>query len=162
MTITQTRLKELFSYHPDGYLVWNKSWGNAKAGERAGRAPRADGYITMKADDKGYLAHRLIFLFHHGYLPAQVDHRDTDRSNNRIDNLRDSSAAKNMHNKSMSSKNKTGFKGVVLSKTEGKWCAGITHQRKKIWLGTFDSPELAHEAYKAKAVELFGDFARFE
>jgi hypothetical protein len=45
----------------------------------------------------------------------------------------------------------SGHRGVSWNKPLGKYTAQITFKRKKYHLGTFDSPEEAHEAYlKAK------------
>ncbi len=43
----------------------------------------------------------------------------------------------------------------------GKWKATIGHKRRKIYLGRFDTPELAYAAYCAAAKELHGEFACF-
>jgi hypothetical protein len=55
--------------------------------------------------------------------------------------------------------NTSGFKGVSWYARTGKWNAQVCHQRKYYNLGYFDTPEEAHEAYKVKALELFGEFA---
>lgn len=43
-------------------------------------------------------------------------------------------------------KNPTGFRGVSLTKN-GRYEAGCTVNRRSIYIGTFDTPEKAHEAY---------------
>ena len=48
-----------------------------------------------------YPAHRVAWFLHYGEQPAEIlDHIDQDRSNNRIDNLREVSQAVNMLNSS--------------------------------------------------------------
>lgn len=55
---------------------------------------------------------------------------------------------------------KSGYKGVH---SNGKrWGARIRINKQLIYLGTFDTPEIAHEAYCKAAVELRGEFARTE
>lgn len=90
------------------------------------------------------------------------DHRDGDTMNNRHDNLRLATPQQNVANRRKCHSNTSGFKGVTWNKNCQKWQSGINHNRKHIHLGLFLTPEAAHEAYKQKASELFGEFARFE
>jgi len=46
-------------------------------------------YLRVCIDGKPQALHRMIFLYHHGYLPKVTDHIDGNRLNNRIENLRD-------------------------------------------------------------------------
>jgi hypothetical protein len=52
------------------------------------------------------------------------------------------------------SNNVSGYRGVGKTK-EGKWRARVTHHRVTHEMGPFSTPELAHEAAKAKRLELF-------
>lgn len=89
-----------------------------------------------------------------------VDHINGNTLDNRKSNLRLCTNAENCRNAKKYKTNTSGYKGVSA---EGRrWKAGITFEQKKIYLGTFDIPQEAHEAYKSKAKELFGEFARFE
>ena len=86
--ITQERIKQLLKYK-DGELVWIKKSGigsHITVGAVAGSLKRI-GYMGVCIDKSNYLTHRLIFLYHHGYLPKTVDHIDGDRLNNKINNL---------------------------------------------------------------------------
>ncbi len=103
----------------------------------------------------------------------QVDHIDRNLANNRRNNLRAASNGLNRANSKLNSNNKSGFKGVHLRQkgklTPGRkrrsdysgdrWMAQINVDGKKIFLGDFDTPEKAHEAYKAAALKHFGEFA---
>lgn len=91
----------------------------------------------------------------------QVDHINNSNSlDNRRSNLRLASHGQNMKNKSMYKRNKSGYKGVYYFWK--KYRAQIQVNGKKIMLGSFDTPEEAHEAY-CKAAKLYhGEFARFE
>ena len=82
--------REHFDYHPDGYLIWKKSYRNAVTGKRAGTVD-LQGYVGIMFRGRRIRAHRLIFLWHHGYWPELVDHINRDRSDNRIENLRETS-----------------------------------------------------------------------
>jgi HNH endonuclease/AP2 domain len=90
----------------------------------------------------------------------QVDHIDGNTLNNRRDNLRVCTGRQNRFNQKRRSDNQTGFKGV--SKTNSRYKAAIMVNQKSIYLGTFDTAPLAHEAYCEAALKYFGEFARFE
>lgn len=97
-----------------------------------------------------------------GLLGPLIDHIDGDGIDNRRSNLRSATKAQNCQNSRRSERSTTGFKGVHYLKDSGVWIAHIKKNRKQRRMGPFSSPENAHEAYKKAAVELFGEFARFE
>lgn len=90
----------------------------------------------------------------------QVDHIDGNGLNNRRDNLRLATNSQNHHNISKRSDNKSGYKGVCYS--GGKWVAQINVSGKQTYLGRFDTPENAYEAYCEAAKKYHGEFARIE
>lgn len=133
----QDLLLELFSYS-NGILIWNTT--NKLAGSRAN-----DGYIGIQINNKKYQAHRLIWVYHYGKIPAgmEIDHKNRDRSDNRIENLRLVTLQENKFNRK--------GKGYSYIKSSGKYKAQIKLNGKNINLGHFDTPEDASEAYlKAK------------
>lgn len=83
------------------------------------------GYIVIAVNGKRYLAHRLAWLYVYGVWPEiQIDHRDTIRTNNRINNLRESTQGQNRENvRTKQSNNKSGFLGVHLDKQSKKFMA---------------------------------------
>lgn len=91
-----------------------------------------------------------------------VDHIDGNGLNNARSNLRLATRSQNQANRGMSKNNKSGYKGVCYDKKGNKWTASIGHKGKRYAIGRYNTPEEAHEAYKAKAKELFGEFSRFE
>lgn len=158
MELTQARVRELFDYQKDGNLVWRVTNSNrAQAGSIAGYV-RKDGYRTIRIDGHPHYAHRLVYLWHHGFMPDLVDHRDTDPTNNRIDNLRDADGVGNQGNRVGSRKDT--MKGVDWKARSQKWQARITVNKKQVYLGLFDTQEAAHAAYVAAAQKYFGEFAR--
>jgi hypothetical protein len=91
-----------------------------------------------------------------------VDHIDGDPLNNCRSNLRVATYAQNSMNSKRQVRSSSGYKGVYWDKRIQRYRAQITCNQKRIRLGTFKTPEEAHEAYKIAAVKYFGEFARFE
>jgi hypothetical protein len=114
--LTQKRLKELLNYdHETGLFVWQESRGRVKEGRVAGSAHKAYGYTEITLDRKSYPAHRLVWLYNHGVFPVeQVDHLDGNRTNNRLENLREVSHCVNGRNRTKSCNNSSGITGVYL------------------------------------------------
>jgi hypothetical protein len=89
----------------------------------------------------------------------QVDHEDGNGLNNCRYNLRPASTINNAGNKRMSKNNTSGFKGVTFHKHNKRWQAQIGMNGRTRNLGYYDTPEEAHEAYVAAAIEYFGEYA---
>lgn len=159
MELTQARVRELFDYREDGNLVRRVRRGPSLAGDVVG-CPGSHTYLSVWVDGKNYLRHRLIFLWHNGFMPEQVDHIDLNRSNNRIENLRAANRSGNGANRGRYANNKSGYKGVCWFKPARKWHAQIKLNGKVHHLGYFDDPAVAHEAYKEAANRMHGEFAR--
>ena len=159
MELTQERVREVLDYD-DGILRWKKriSRRGVLGKEPGGTNP--GGYKFFMLDGRTRLAHRVIFLWHHGYMPKEIDHADGNKLNNRIENLRPSTKSENCCNRHMRSDNKSGFKGVYWHKDSGKWRAEIGFRGKKTQLGAFACPEDAAKAYAVAALQLHGDFVR--
>jgi hypothetical protein len=156
---TQQRLHDLFFYQ-GGNLVRKITVANAKAGAIAG-SPQNKGYVQVYVDGKNFLLHRLVFLFHHGYMPKMIDHINGNRLDNQIENLREATASQNQQNRKVQYTNLSGFKGAVYHPQKMKWQGRIHVNKRKVSLGYFNSAEEAHEAYKKAATIFFGEFARF-
>ena len=161
MEITQQFLHELFEYR-EGHLFWKVDRrGNKLIGKQASRLKKSNGYQEVTINKKKYYAHRVIFMMFNGRWPEQIDHINSDRSNNLLSNLREASNAQNNRNTKLRSTNKSGYKGVYWNKKNRNFVARITVNYKDIHLGCFKTVEEAHESYKKAASELHGDFARF-
>ena len=160
MTLTQKRLKELLEYNPDtGAWTWCvRTSYRVRIGQFAG-CVSSYGYLVIRIDDVLYGAHRLAWLWMTGEWPKEIDHINGLRLDNRWCNLRLANRSQNVANTLTRKSNKSGFKGVTWYPSLRKWSAQITHEKKKIHLGYFDVPEIAHVAYLAAAKRLFGEFA---
>lgn len=150
--ITQEELKSKLNYDSGtGIFTWIESRGTAKKGSVAGYY--CYGYIRIGIDGVTCSAHRLAWLYEHGYYPVNdIDHIDGDKSNNSLCNLRQATRKQNMQNKRTArSDNKTGLLGVSLHKRTGKYQAQIMIGSKYTALGYYNTAIDAHEAYlKAK------------
>lgn len=114
-----------------------------------------DGYIRIRLDRKCLGAHRLAWFCHHGENPnGEIDHINGDRSDNRICNLRVASRSENMQNARTPRTNSSGYHGVSWCTSGKKWTAQIWKDGKRYRLGSFVSPEVAHQAYLAAKAAL--------
>lgn len=106
--------------------------------------------------------HRIILerMIERPLMPDEFpDHINTNSLDNRRENLRIASRSQNQMNRKKPKHNKSGYKGVHWDKRANKWRASIAVHGKTYNLGNYDDPKKAHEAYKKKAQEFFGDFA---
>jgi len=159
--LTIERLRSLLSYDPaTGCFKWLVNKGRIKAGQIAGYL-RPDGYIVIGIDQETYLAHLLAWFYVHGWWPTEeLDHRDTDRSNNIFTNLREATSGQNSANARRHKDNSSGFKGVTFHTMAKRWKAQLFRNGRHIYLGYFDTREEAHAAYVEAAQKVSGEYAR--
>ena len=158
--INKKYLNDIFDYK-DGHLYWKIAKQNVKIGHKFG-CLRDDGYIVGNLNRKNVREHRLIFMFHHGFLPKEIDHIDGNPSNNHIENLRQADRSKNCMNQRLNSKNTSGVKGVSWRKDKKKWNVRVKIDKKNIHLGYFDDIELAELVAIEGRNKYHGQFARHE
>lgn len=71
------------------------------------------GYYLVQHKNQEYAEHRVIWAYFHGKWPdGVIDHIDRDRTNNRIENLRDVPNWLNLQNRDANKNSTTGVKGV--------------------------------------------------
>lgn len=88
-----------------------------------------------------------------------VDHKNQDRSDNRRSNLRLADKSQNGCNRGVQRNTKSGLKGAHYHKQTGRWCAKITKDGASLFLGIFDTPEQAHEAYKEASRKIHKEYS---
>lgn len=151
--ITHDLLLSLFEYNPltGQFLQLTRTSHRVKIGDVAGCLNKKIGYRQITIFYKRYYAHRLAWFYVHGKWPAkEIDHINGNRSDNRIENLRDISHNENMMGfKKFSCANTSGYTGVYWEKRCGKWQAKTVVRRKQIHLGYFDDPKKASEVRDA-------------
>lgn len=153
-------IRSVFEYDPaTGVVTWKyredmpRQWNVRYAGKTAG-TKRPGTYVRVRLNGKIVYAHRIAWAFIGEGNPRDIDHINGDRSDNRAINLRAATRSQNLAN----TKNRP-YRGVSYATKRKKYVAQIVCQGKHYWLGEHDTPEAAARAYRAKAIELFGEFA---
>lgn len=116
-------------------------------------------YPSVIIDQAQHLIHRWLMGAEKG---VYVDHINQDIFDARRENLRLCTNGENLQNRKVGSANKKGthYKGVFATKTKGSWYVKVKHGTEVHRVGTFRDLEEAARAYDAKALEVFGEFAR--
>ena len=138
------RLRETFVYDPEsGVLLWRDRDRNL-SGKPAGSVDAKNGYARVRFQGRLYLSHRIALAMDQGRWPeGEVDHINGNRSDNRIENLRDVSKSENLRNKAQYASNTSGVTGVHWHKQHRKWCASIMSDGKRRVIGIFQKLECA-------------------
>ena len=112
-------LLERFEYDPVSGGLFKK--GDEHIEENALGTLTTAGYVAIGIDGKIYLGHRIAFYMFHRKDPGAyiVDHKNGDRADNRIHNLRRCRARANARN--LRSKGKY----VVDDEGVGRWVSGV-------------------------------------
>jgi len=160
----KTTIFSSLSYDPEtGDFRWKVAGKNTVGIGHIAGTMHHSGYRHIKVGNVRFSSQRLAWLFHTGEWPKEnIDHINTKKSDNRICNLREASFSQNGFNMPMMPYNTSGFKGVSFSSREKRYRAQITAYGKRHYLGLFDDPKDAAEAYKSAAARLHGEFARTE
>ena len=166
MKMTVKEIKQLLKYE-DGLLYWRprtkdmfdslkkyNAWKTRCEGKIAG-GKTSTGYVSIEVNNFVFRAHRAIWAMHNGKWPnGEIDHINHNRSDNRIENLREVNRFEQMKNKTKYSSNNTGTTGVVFVKKNKNYRAHISCDGKMHWLGTFNNKDDAIAARKKAEVEM--------
>lgn len=157
-------LNEIFVYdeRSPSCLVWLNPLGDKKKkGDFAGGV-NWRGYWVTQYKTKKALCHRIIWEMINGKIPfgMEIDHISGNQSDNRISNLRLATPMQNKANTSKRSTNRSGYKGVQWNKKDRKFRALFIIGKENRFLGNYDCPVLAAEAYDREAIRVHGEFAR--
>ncbi len=147
---TIATLHQLLRYEPEtGKLFWRERNRNL-TGLEAGGIASPDGYRRVRINGQIRLAHRVIFAMVYGeWPPAQVDHINGNRADNRLPNLRAVQQAANLRNKGRYRNNQSGCTGVHWCKVTARWAAAIQKDGRRVTLGRFVTLEDAIAARRA-------------
>lgn len=90
---------------------------------------------------------------------VQVDHIDRNKMNNRKSNLRICDSFGNARNRGERKNNTSGFTGVIYKKSENKWYASFSINKKRKYIGGFDDFKDAVIARYRAEQEYYGEYA---
>lgn len=102
---------------------------------------------------------RMVTMHEFVFGQKRPDHADHNGLNNTRTNLRPCSTSQNAYNRRIRSDNSSKFKGVHLETATGKWIAQVAADKRREWLGRFNTAEAAARAYDHRAKEIHGEFA---
>jgi len=162
--LTIKYLKEILHYAPEtGKWTWlvNRNNNQIKAGDEAGHTCKTHKYTIIGIRNKRYNAEKLAWFYMTGHWPRTIDHIDTNRNNNKWKNLRLATKSQNGANRNVTISNKLKIKGVNYHKASKKYIAQITANKKKHYLGVFNTPEEASLVYQKAASFYHGEFAKW-
>lgn len=154
--ITKARVEQLLRVDFEtGELFWINHYQRPDLiGRRAGHLN--NGYWRLAIDGTEYYACQIVWLLYHGTFPlGTLDHINTNKAFDAIDNLRDATKAQNAANSKMNIRNTSGYKGIYFY--EGRWRATIRINGTQKHLGSFDDPEVAHQAWLKAATTAWGE-----
>lgn len=116
-----------------------------------------DGYAHFKLDGREQYAHRVAYERFIGPIPEgrEVDHTCFVRHCVNPDHLRVTTRKQNQENHQGPQRNNTsGVRGVSWRKDLEKWAGHVSHQKRKITVGYFETLDEAEAAVIAKRLEL--------
>jgi len=168
--VTKETLRLLFSYHRgvlywkprpreafkkySAYVMWNRRYAFCPAG-----SPNKRGYIRIGIAKKYYMGHRLVWLYHRGWLPDALDHKNGKPWDNRMSNLRPATQMENRWNSKRRLPTTTNTKGVYR-RPSGNYEAHICAEFKRVHLGTFEKKRDAIQTVARARKQLHKKFAR--
>lgn len=105
-----------------------------------------------KGEPQRLRMHRFVYELEFGSIPKEyIDHKDRDKLNNQIENLRPASALENSLNQSKRKSNPTGYSGVRQDKRTGRFQVHSSWQGHQIHIGYFDTARkagIAHDIFR--------------
>jgi hypothetical protein len=152
--LTYEELRRRFYYDPETG-IFTRLGSKRKVG-----CVNMAGYLTIfvriRGNKRSYGAHRLAWFYVFGRWPKnEIDHRNNNRLDNRIANLREATTQQNRTNKLT----KNEARGAYWHKRCKRWQALITVNYRKHHLGYFKTRIEAAAAYDKAARAAFGEFA---
>ena len=132
-------LHRLFNYNPETGQFFRKMKTKTKLVDTR----HNKGYISIKIGKERYLAHRLAYVYMYGRKQLGnyfIDHINSIRNDNRINNLR-------LVTRSENNWNRPSAKGYYWKKQHQKWCSQIKVDGTVLHIGYYENEVDARLAY---------------
>ena len=147
--------KERLDYDPStGVFMWSASEKNARTAGKLAGSVATNGYVMIQIFGKRRLAHRVAWFITYGRWPTfSIDHINRNRSDNRIENLRDVPHRANVWNQS--------GKAVIVGAKQlddGTWASVHMEFGEQIVRAGFTSSEEANRAFLAAQQKVHNPF----
>lgn len=158
---TPSELSSIWSYDPiTGVFLWAVRGKGRRYCQRAGNF---DGrYYFLEYLGKKLLAHRVAWAVTYGKWPeTDIDHKNGDTNDNRIENLRLATKTQNIVNKPATIRSLTGRKGVTKDKRDGRFYAYIDFEGKRKGLGGFATLDEATQARSQSEILHYGEYSYY-
>jgi len=163
--------EELYSVSNYGYVISEaKQWASGKNNKRICKKsatilklhPNLGGYLIVLLHKGGKIKGinlSCLVYDHFGIgkrngMDINVDHKDENKLNNRIDNLQLLTMRENTSKRSKRKPKSSKYTGVCFHKRDKVWSASIFINKKQKYLGTFNSEYNAHLSYQKAIGEL--------
>lgn len=149
--ICPEHVRVLFALTSEGRLYWRTSpTSSVRAGSEAGSFIKRDERVIVTIDGRKYARSNLVYAHVHGRWPeSRLGHRNGDRTDDRPQNLAPVTNAtrQRRHAKPLP---------LGVAKSGSRYKARIVRDYKYVHIGTFDTPEQAHQAYIHEHVRIHG------
>ena len=138
-------LKEYFYYDAGKLYRKYSTSGSAMANTEVGSIVTVNGlsYRRTRLLGKNIAVHQMIFAMHYErWANTSLDHINHNTLDNCIENLREVTNDQNQQNRLINKNNSSGYSGIHKNKKD-LWVATISHQGKRIFLGSSKDLEIA-------------------
>ena len=112
-------------------LRWSRDHGTQiKEGMVAGSVCSTNKYCRVHFNKRNYQVHDVVWTLFNGTIESGyiIDHKDLNRYNNMLSNLRICTHSQNMMNTKVRVTNKEGTKGLFWNEQMQRWCGTVTVQ----------------------------------
>lgn len=155
MKPTQKEVIDLFDFDVTSGIFTRKTSvaKNTKAGDTVGWL-NGCGYLNVRINRKVYKVHQIVWLYVTGNWPnGVIDHINRIKTDNRFENLRDTTITVNNLNRDVRKDSKTGIPNVTWRERDKCFYASCRRNGKLNYIGKFQTVEdasFAVDKFKAE------------